>query len=219
MKTTLSKHHYCLVFCCLLSFVSLAQRPFEFEINIGNPILNADIVSHAGSSYSIGTGLRYNFNSSFSILGNYAYMKFQGDQGGLFSINVEECNALIEWYPLKRLKIENKEFAKRNYAYSRTFQPYLNLGVGIATIHYDKMNAAMSSTCSPFTCFSNIPYIPIQVGGGFRLLLDHNIALNLNASWRNTNTDEFDLIIGGSDYQYFDIRVGLIVFMGKLETL
>lgn len=206
---------YCISFLLFfLSFSSFAQRPLEAEINIGSAYFKGDISSDSDESFAVGFGLRFNLNPFLAIPVHYNYLTFKGEQGGPFQINVKEYNVLLEWYPLRRIRIENKNFSKRNYAYARTFQPYLSLGIGFAEANFELTNPLMNSACGLYPCFDVYPYIPIHLGTGFRLFLNHKLALNLNTSWRYTNTDALDHIIDGLDDYYINAQIGMLYAIG-----
>lgn len=202
------------VFITFLSFSSFAQRPLEVEISTGSAYFKGDISSNIKGLSTVGFGLRFNLNPSFAIPVYYNHLRFEGNQGGSFKTNVKEYNVLLEWYPLKRIKIENKNFAKRNYLYDRTFQPYINFGAGLAVARFESTNALMNAACSPFSCFRIHPYIPIHLGAGFRLFLNHKLALNLNTSWRFPNTDALDNIFNGKEDYYTNAQIGMLYAIG-----
>ncbi|MEM8523139.1 MAG: outer membrane beta-barrel protein [Bacteroidota bacterium] len=206
------------LFCLMVSTISFSQRQFEVEGNIGGSSLKGELAASTPNSFpNISVTIRRHLNSSLALSGNYTHLTFESQEGGDFQISAREFNALLDWYPLKRIKIKGIDLDGKISSHTKALQPYFRGGVTAANLNYDKPNALMNQACNDF-CSILTGYFALQVGGGFRLFFNEDVAMNMNLAWRFSNTDDLDRIVESADDWYVNGQIGVVWAIRKRST-
>ena len=203
------------IFCISTHRIS-AQTLFELEASIGHTIFQGDLsnVPSVGISASK-FGIRYNINPSLSISGDFNNLRFNADATLSDNVSAKELNLNLEWYPLKRVRLQNIDFSKRHFIYHRRFQPYLSTGIGVANA-----NLAAPLPFNNILQISGLAYIPIHIKYGLRYFITKQFALHVSSAWRYTNTDALDsVVLGETDDWYASFDVGIVFALGALRKV
>lgn len=224
------------VFSCYDSYAQSGLAKYEWGLNLGAYVYQGDLAPGSfGSLKTIRPGIGISFariiSSSFSLRANLNVASLRGDETKYDYPDYRKNRAFKFTNSVKELTLMGKWNVLGSMQYETKFEPYLFAGVGVGFLNvtrdFSQFNAAFFNDAGliqegitqDLAERTRRTIVEVPVGVGLRYNISSSIALNLETTYRITESDYID----GFSYavnpfkndQYYSQTIGVSFKLGN----